>query len=331
MYHCIAVQDLLDALNIWHCASVELPLKDRELLEDKALSGLVFLRDILHPDGEIPFFNDAACGIAPPPKTLLEYGANVLTASIEEPLSGSQIIDRGKSGYFGYRAGDDFLLADCGPIGPDYQPGHGHCDLLSFELSVAGRRVIVNSGTYGYEADELRRLLRSTAAHNTVMVEGVEQSEIWASFRVGRRAKPMSCSVEQQRPNIFFIKGEHDGYTYLPQAVVHAREIAIDVEEASWTIRDYISGYGRITATAYLHIHPDFRIDITDETSLMIMGNQKGLRLLIEITGAFGLDVVEGVYCPRFGEKYDSHTIQISVDDELPTELIVRIQRMRDA
>ena len=70
-------------------------------------------------------------------------------------------------------------MLDVGPIGPDYLPGHAHADTLSFELSLHGRRVLVNSGTsvYGIGAERLRQ--RGTAAHNTLTVDGADSSEVW--------------------------------------------------------------------------------------------------------------------------------------------------------
>ena len=79
-------------------------------------------------------------------------------------------------------------LLDVAPVGPDYLPGHAHADTLSFELSLFGQRVLVNSGTSQYEAGPERSRQRGTAAHNTVIVDGHDSSEVWAGFRVARRA-----------------------------------------------------------------------------------------------------------------------------------------------
>ena len=62
------------------------------------------------------------------------------------------------------RSGDR-LLVDCGEIGPDYLPGHAHCDTLSFELSLSGQRVVVDSGCGIY-------------------VDGLNQPEIWGHIAV---------------------------------------------------------------------------------------------------------------------------------------------------
>ena len=59
-----------------------------------------------------------------------------------------------RPGYFGARLGDDYLVVDCGRIGPDDLPAHAHGDVLSFELSIAGHRIIVDQGVYEYVAGD---------------------------------------------------------------------------------------------------------------------------------------------------------------------------------
>ena len=79
------------------------------------------------------------------------------------------------------------LVVDAGQPGPKYIPGHAHCDAMSFELFSDGKPVVVNCGTYAYQCKE-RSFFRSTAAHNTVMVEGTEQSQCWGAFRLAKRS-----------------------------------------------------------------------------------------------------------------------------------------------
>src|SRR4029077_5136808 len=81
-----------------------------------------------------------------------------------------------------------------GEIGPDHLPGHAHADTLSFELSLRGQRVLVNTGTSTYELSAERLRQRGTAAHNTVVVDGVNSSQVWSSFRGARRARPPAGS-----------------------------------------------------------------------------------------------------------------------------------------
>ena len=80
-----------------------------------------------------------------------------------------------ESGYYGERTERGhyvIVICDAGPIGPDYVPGHGHADLFSFELSLNGARLVVDSGVASYEAGPMRQYCRSTRAHNTLEIDG---------------------------------------------------------------------------------------------------------------------------------------------------------------
>ena len=79
------------------------------------------------------------------------------------------------------------LIAKTGEIGPSYQPGHAHADTWSFELWKGARKLIGDTGCSTYVPGEVRSYERSTAAHNTVVIDGRDSSEVWASHRVGRR------------------------------------------------------------------------------------------------------------------------------------------------
>ena len=146
---------------------------------------LRFLAALRHPDGEIALFNDAAFGIAPEPAR----------SSVRGPARprGRRLRLRARSrttGYHVWRDGEDALFVDAGPIGPDYLPAHGHGDMFSYELSLDGRRVVVDGGTSTYEAGAERDWVRSTRAHNTVEIAGADQCEFFGAFRVGRRGRP---------------------------------------------------------------------------------------------------------------------------------------------
>jgi hypothetical protein len=66
------------------------------------------------------------------------------------------------------------MIIDCDAVSPSYQPGHTHCDMLSYELALDGRPVFVDTGVYDYEPSAERAWSRSTRAHNTVGVDGAE-------------------------------------------------------------------------------------------------------------------------------------------------------------
>ena len=113
-------------------------------------------------------------------------------------------------------------ILDVGELGPNHQPGHAHADTLSFELSLFEKRFIVNSGTSTYSNDDRRSFERSTSAHNTVEINGMNSSQVWKSFRVGKRALPYILSISDSMP--VTIRAKHDGYRSIFQSPEHQRE-----------------------------------------------------------------------------------------------------------
>ncbi len=326
MYHAIVTQDLLDVVNLLRQSS-GLAGELLPRLEDKAIAALDFLGDLLHPDGEIALFNDAAFGIALPPEDLRCYAEAVLGRPVPWQLHPQDmvLIDRPATGYFGCRRGGDYLIVDCGPIGPDYQPGHAHCDTLSFELSIAGRRVIVDSGVSGYENDPLRHYVRSTAAHNTVRIDGREQSEIWSSFRVGRRAKPTHSKIERAGSNVVILRGSHDGFAFSSPAAIHTREIRHDAGNGTWSITDRVEGGGAVTVESFIHFAPDLRVSGMGDR--FVVANPAG-DSFAEIRSCGGASVARAnaYYCPRFGETVDNSVLSFGTAGNPPRELRYEIR-----
>ena len=95
---------------------------------------------------------------------------------------------------------------DCGDIGPSFQPGHAHADTLSFELHIHNRPVIVDTGTSTYEISDTRFYERSTGAHNTVTIDNLNSSQVWAGHRVGKRAKAKLIKDDANE-----VMASHDG------------------------------------------------------------------------------------------------------------------------
>ncbi|MCS6896689.1 MAG: heparinase II/III family protein, partial [Nitrospira sp.] len=228
MYHSICTVDCLDIVNLLEHSGTLVGAEGVAWLKDTARAAVAYLRDMCLPDGNIALFNDSAFGVAPSPARIFSYAHSMLGDEPLPPVDGLEVRERRESGYYVCGNGDDRIIIDCGPVGPDYQPGHAHCDTLSYELALEGRRVIVDSGVYDYEASPERAYARSTRAHNTVMVDGAEQSEIWDVFRVARRAKPIRASLRKGEQGAVIFEGGHDGYRRLPGKPIHSRTITYD-------------------------------------------------------------------------------------------------------
>jgi len=197
MYHAIILEDLLDlinASNLWSSSIETSIVLEWELIARKML---LWLSKMIHPDGEISLFNDAAFNIAAKPIELFTYGHS-LGLRFEQiqnecPLTINALKE---SGYIRLTSNKAVTILDVAPVGPDYLPGHAHADSLSFELSLFDQRIIVNGGTscYGISPQRLRE--RQTIAHSTVEIDKMSSSEVWSSFRVARRAKPFDLQIQ---------------------------------------------------------------------------------------------------------------------------------------
>jgi len=187
MYQCLVLSDLRDAaeyLQAWN------PLWVTENLLNPMERMVKFLKGILHPDGGIPLFNDSVLGQAPLPQG--NGGAISTSPHAAEGWGGGgtpmpPLNTFPDSGITRIHQGDLTCIIDHGPLGPDELMGHVHNDTLSFELSVGNERFIVDKGVYEYTAGERRKECRSIRSHNTPSIDGYEQAETWASFRVARR------------------------------------------------------------------------------------------------------------------------------------------------
>ncbi len=267
MYHATLLEDLLDLLQLGDRFAGAIPAADRDAWRETSGRMLRWLRVMTHPDGGITFFNDAAFEVAPELAALEDYAASACGLTLAGgtpfddpqssmaalPESGYAIVALPDSGYVRLQAGPAVLIADVGAIGPDYLPGHAHADTLAFELSLRGQRAIVNSGTSTYEADAMRLRQRGTAAHNTVVVDDADSSEVWSSFRVARRARPTDVEWGSDPDGTLWLSAAHDGYLRLPGRVVHRREWRLTTQ--GLRIVDRLEGRPR-SAQARFHLHP---------------------------------------------------------------------------
>src|SRR5690554_6542349 len=309
MYQGTLLWDIADLLTLQQVSGL-LQLESRSALWSKTLAkGIGWLRAMAHPDGEISFFNDATFGIAPTLDDLEAYaqrlGVELPTTTVTDVVSGSLLLPSG-FGVLAWPEGHR-LLADVAPVGPDYQPGHAHADTLSCELSLFGQRVLVNSGISQYGEDAERHRQRSTVVHNTVCVDAQNSSEVWAGFRVARRARPFGVGIEQSL-NQVQLSASHDGYHRLPGSVTHCRKWHARSQQLS--IEDQLDGRFQ-TAAAYWHFHPDIRVrQINDVHFVAEMSQGQSVDILIEGGAAVLRD---GLWHPGFGKSIANKYLEVRI------------------
>jgi len=311
MYHSAILEDLLDLYNV-----AGLYLDDRSLAPAlirlrsqwaKLIAAMgQWLWTMTHPDGQIAFFNDAALGIVPEPAALEGYAKRLGLARFGRP--GLGITHLVESGYIRLAQQDAVAILDVAPLGPDYLPGHAHADTLSFELSIFGRRVLVNSGTSTYEESEERLRQRGTAAHNTVVVNEQDSSELWGAFRVARRARPWQLHHREVKPGEWFVSCAHDGYRRLSWGIWHNRHWTLDHDGLD--IRDMVSGSFR-SAVARFHLHPDVELTEAPLKPSELWRFRVGEHTLTWSGLNATATLVEDCYHPQFGQSVPSHCLEV--------------------
>lgn len=241
MYHKLILEGLLRVELAYRSAGKAAPGE----VASKAKQMLDAMASIERGMGKTPFFNDSADGVA---KECGPLAAACRAVYGFEPDDSKTAFP--DSGFYKLYDGDAALVFFAGQPGPRYMLGHAHCDLLSFELSVASKPAIVNSGTYAYQS-ELRPYFRSTAAHNTATINGEEQMECWAEHRVARGVSDVRVEhVDEHRVVASF--RNHKGH-------LHRR--SIELHNGVLSVEDS-TDRADVEVVQYFHFIPDF-IELT--------------------------------------------------------------------
>jgi len=145
------------------------------------------------------------------------------------------------------------LVADAGPLGYREIAAHGHADALSFTLSIGGHEFLVDPGTFAYHTETAwRSYFRGTAAHNTVRIDGTDQSRPGGNFMWLRKANA-SCHAWHSSPQSDCLEASHDGYRALPDPVTHRRRMVLDKATRTVTITDRLEMRGQHEAELFFH------------------------------------------------------------------------------
>lgn len=205
------------------------------------------------------------------------------------------------------------VVADAGPLGYPAIAAHGHADALSFTLSVGGRDFLVDPGTYTYHtAGEWRRYFRGTSAHNTVCVDGTDQSQGGGNFMWLRKANA-GCSLWSSTPQIDEFEGWHDGYMHLPDPVMHRRRIVLDKAARRLVIDDRLEMAGEHDVDLLFHCSEHCEaVCLPDGFSL----RRDGAAVLLKLPPGGTAEVYRGSTLPPWG------WVSRSFDQKVPASTI---------
>jgi uncharacterized heparinase superfamily protein len=311
MYHALVLELYLDVLA---CLDAGDPHRSRIAAATRRMAD--FLVSVTHPDGAISLFNDATREIAPASSVLLERCRRLVD---HEATPRADFSD---SGYFVWSHDPVFLVVDGGPLGPDHLLAHAHADIFSYELSLSGRRFVVDTGVEGYEAGPMRDRVRGTRAHNTVCVDGLDQAQVWSRFRVARRYSP--CSIEAAWDGgSFRFAGEFPGYAALiGDGILHRRRVSGDARERILRVQDEVTGGGKHLVESRIHLHP--AVTVTEAGPELRLVRDGCVARLRPMKGEPSME--DSVYCPEFGVVQENRSVVLRSEGSLPAYLSYEIR-----
>ncbi|MEE0962078.1 MAG: alginate lyase family protein [Bacteroidales bacterium] len=276
MYHIILLERLLDCYN-FSFNNICFVAQDRinDFLYQKAKLMLGHLESIKYIDYSFPLFNDAAIGIAPSISDVFNYAKR-----LDIEWDSINLLD---SGYRRMQNNCFEATIDVGNIMASYQPGHSHADTFNYELRINGMPFVVDTGISTYNKTKRRQYERSSAAHNVVVIDNLNSSEVWGGFRVGRRAKVKL--IKDSRDNIIAI---HNGYSKYGDI-----ERSFEIREYEFIIKDLVKY--KTEAISYIHFAPNVIVDIVN-------GNLMTNILNINIDGANKIEIVENTISKEYNK-----------------------------
>lgn len=312
MYHIQVMEDLFSLAHVLEDKTIQKHALDawRRMAEC-----IFWLR---HPDGGIPLFNDAALNGSPSPLKVLRLGYRMgWWKDIPIPTGGKLFQD---FGLFVWHGDPWTVFFDIGPVGVDYQPGHGHADTLTVEVSFSGERLWVDPGTWGYDLDDRRKYDRSTEAHNTVCVDREDSSEVWHIFRCGRRARPSVHGITIEDKG-FHISASHDGYRHLPGSPRPIREINLD-RQGYLMIKDRCEGQGVHHLTGGWLMAPGWTAQACEGGWRVHHPKAGTVRVRVYGPGSLNLHQVSRWYHPEFGKELVTSRLEWAITTRLPVEIV---------
>lgn len=292
--HQLVLFHLLDLINvIQHNPWTESNLLDE--LKSRASGMLGWLQEITFSNGSIPLFGDGANGLAPASLSLRYYAGRLGLSPRPVQLN--------DSGYRRFDRPNLELLVNLGMDKESPAPYHGHNDALSFVLFAHGAPCLVDTGTSTFEPGERRQHERSTAAHNTVELPGLEQTDRWGQFHVGRQAR-----VQTLKDSGSIIQAEHNGYKR--KGLIHRRKFQVQGNQIR--IHDQLEGKKGLVGRAHFHFAPGSSPRL--EGGQVIAGD-----VYFRFNGHESISMKPYYFAPEFNHSIESQKIMVSFKGQLET------------
>ena len=232
----------------------------------------------------------------------------------EEPKETSVAFSAG--GYYvmrnGWARNASYLMVDCGPLGWG-TCSHAHADMLSIHVSLSGKDLLIDPGTFTYTASrEMRDYFRGSLAHNTVSVGAMSQSRpagpfSWSSVATSK----MRTWVPQE--DFDFFSGEGSSYHFLRQPVLHQRDILFLKESSTWVMLDSISSEEKKNVSIRFHFATN-DVELLGNNFIVSDHAERYGVVSVFSSAQPGLSVVDDWRSPAYSVKETAKTGVCSLD-----------------
>jgi hypothetical protein len=219
------------------------------------------------------------------------------------------------------------LVLRAGPQGTQ-SGGHSHSDALSVCLHTHGRSLLLDPGTYEYVGDGNERdQFRSTEMHNTLRVDGVNQSETATAFSWRRLTQSKTEQWVQGR-NFDLVMASHDGYQRLASPVTHRRWV-LSLQNGVYLVRDVVNGQGKHQLDVSWHLDQD--LQLVKESVFRVKGASHGLALLPAQGHGWAEEVRKEYWSPAYGQKAPMTVLNFSTTATVPQEFAMLVVTLDEA
>lgn len=301
-YHCQVLGDLIDVAGLIQATG--------RILEPELPDAIRRMRDwlgcVLSPDGQVPLLNDGY------PVDAAMLAALRPNMSLKRPL-----IVLPDTGLARATVGAWDLLVDIGLPCPAELPGHAHADTFGCIVHVDGQPLLVDTATSTYSPGSQRSFERSTAAHNTVELDGTNSTEVWGAFRAARRARVLDLETHADN-GVITIAATHDGFRALRGHPHHRRRWSL----TKWGLQvdDLITGRGRHSAVLRWHFAPGSALQLSAE-GVVATTPIGDFRVIVTANGPVTLIAEKAPVARGFCRIIDGPVLTCSISAALPLRI----------
>jgi hypothetical protein len=233
-----------------------------------------------------------------------------------------------EGGFYVLRTDRAHVIVDCGEVGMHGRGGHGHSDITSLEIWLAGMNLVSDCGAYLYTASrDWRNRFRSTAFHNVLQVDGEELNRLISPdhlWQLRDDARPLDVAWRWGEGADYF-RGSHNGYARLDPPVRVTRKVLLVKDGPDVLVRDSADGSGSHQLVWRFHLDPAVSAAIDhDDVHLRVADREAWLQIVDPLPGS-RITVEDGWISPSYGVRMKTEVVVISVRASLPVHATYRI------